>query len=209
MSGKPIYCTPRQVAFLQSLRTERVHSLDLSDAAIRGMTTPQASAVIGQLLKAPRVTAAAVSASLVTSGSTPASAPAPLPTYEEQQRALWEKRDGLLAEVGKGHFALPGDARPLEFFQVRKAYGRDRLEIARLSGAPGGFNRYRMPVVDQILWLERIASDPFDAMFRFAEHYRVCGRCAAELTDERSRQRRFGSDCWGFLSDDAKKRALA
>lgn len=86
----------------------------------------------------------------------------------------------------------------LAFFQVRTY--RKRRELFRLSGAPGAFNRYKLSMDESVALLGYLALNWNAAAIRFSDHYRVCGRCAAELTDQKSREARLGSTCRKYMS---------
>lgn len=85
---------------------------------------------------------------------------------------------------------LKGD---LLFLEVRNYSGR--RQFFRLSGAPGRFNRYRIEREAAIGLLKFIAGRHVEFAKLFSEHYGVCGRCAAELTDQESRETGFGPTC--------------
>lgn len=72
---------------------------------------------------------------------------------------------------------------------------RNRVYMRKLVGAPGRFNRLRLApaVVAEIAAV--IAKDPLHYSQLFGKHYQVCGRCAAELTDEISRAHFLGPTC--------------
>lgn len=87
-------------------------------------------------------------------------------------------------------FPLHGD---MLFLEVRTYKGRK--SILRLTGAPGAFSRGRIAPATAITLLRIIATDPVRCAREFGEHYKVCGRCAAELTDPVSRATQFGPEC--------------
>lgn len=87
----------------------------------------------------------------------------------------------------------------LLFMEVKTVRGTFR-RLNRLVGSPGSFSRYRVGSVDQNITIIKIlAADPVKYMRDFATHYKVCGKCAAELTDPESRARQFGPDCARLL----------
>lgn len=85
------------------------------------------------------------------------------------------------------------------FFEVKKLRGR--RVIRRLTGAPGRFNRTALPAAAAEELLNHLENQAiaYQAAITFAEIYKVCGRCAAELTDTQSRERRLGPICWNLM----------
>ena len=86
------------------------------------------------------------------------------------------------------------------FFEVKKLRGR--RVVRRLTGAPGKFNRGFLPAetaseLFDLLSQEAVA---YQAALTFGQIYSVCGRCAAELTDNDSRERKFGPICWDLMA---------
>lgn len=90
------------------------------------------------------------------------------------------------------------DARgnTLLFFRAKTARSGRRY-MQRLTGAPGGFSTEYMPgsQATTIKLAELLAIDPAGYLQAFGEHYSVCGKCGAELTDDDSRRRKLGPDC--------------
>lgn len=90
------------------------------------------------------------------------------------------------------------DARgnTLLFFRAKTA-SSGRRYMQRLTGAPGGFSTEYMPgsQATTVALAELLAMDPTGYMQAFGEHYSVCGKCGAELTDDRSRRLKLGPDC--------------
>lgn len=174
----------KQLRFIDSLMERKQHSESLTPDERRALTKRTASVLIGRLVAAPERTA-------------PVAAPAAPKTDPYLTRRAAEDA------APKGFYALidPSDGS-LRFYQVRKAYRRPGQQVVSLHGRPGQFGRRWMGDADAMHVLGRITADPFEAMARFAEHYAVCGRCAAELTDEASRERQFGPECWSILVKD-------
>lgn len=115
-----------------------------------------------------------------------------------------------LEELPTGKYALPrflveaalrdmkmpnGD---LIFVEIRKF--RNTLQMVRLVGAPGSFSRYRIPTIDALTLAGGIAQNPYKYTKLFADHYKVCGRCAAELTDQTSRELGLGPVCVKYFN---------
>lgn len=96
---------------------------------------------------------------------------------------------------------IPGAWRTQEylFFEVKKLHGR--RVIRKLTGAPGRFNRTAIPaaLASELYGHLEDEKFSFQASKTFGEIYSVCGRCAAELTDDQSRERKFGPVCWDLM----------
>ena len=174
--------SPKQTDFINTLLRERSVGDSLRNAAALVKTTTEASMLINALLKAPRA-------------AKPVAANDP-------------RRDYLaaLADAENSKYAIPTrylrDALPtlahwfnndLLFLEIRNYGGRKYF--SRLVGAPGRFSRYRVPVTEGTVLLKFIAGRHIEFARLFAEHHKVCGRCAADLTDEESRRTGFGPTC--------------
>lgn len=176
--------TERQLAFIATLRAERVVSETVAhDLALPALSKSVASAVIEQLLASPRVPAT------VSFGA------------ETPERA--EARE-LLASLPKSKFAVP--ARLLEgaltdytvdgsllFLEVKEYRGTRYLR--RLTGSVGDFVRSRLTVRDSLAVMKVLSGDSLEYIRLFGEHFVCCGKCGAPLTDDRSRARFLGPDC--------------
>jgi hypothetical protein len=111
----------------------------------------------------------------------------------------------LLSRVPKAKYAISVDeldiapltGTPLTgdllFVEVREYEGH--LYMRRLTGAPGSFNRDKMPAGDVKIITDVIESDPYKYTRLFGEHYACCGKCGAELTDPTSRSLFLGPEC--------------
>lgn len=119
-----------------------------------------------------------------------------------------ESASGLqlcLARIPKSKYAIPVDeldiapltGTPLTgdllFVEVREY--EKVLYMRRLTGAPGSFNRDKMPAGDVQLIVDVIATHPYKYTRLFGENYSCCGKCGAELTDPTSRAFFLGPDC--------------
>lgn len=109
-----------------------------------------------------------------------------------------------LSAVQKSRYAIPVSelftdmmdeeiAGDLLFLQVSEYCGT--LYLRRLHGSIGGFTRTKMSRNDSLTVLRIIATDTYKYARLFGEHYSCCGKCGAELTDERSRALLLGPDC--------------
>jgi hypothetical protein len=94
------------------------------------------------------------------------------------------------------------------FFEVKKLRGK--RVIRRLVGAPGRFNRTALPsaLATELYGHLENEAFAFQASKTFGEIYQVCGRCSAELTDNDSRERKFGPVCWDLMASWRKAAGL-
>lgn len=111
----------------------------------------------------------------------------------------------ILASIPKSKYAIPVDeldiapltGTPLTgdllFIEVREYH--DVLYMRRLTGAPGAFNRDKMPAGDVKIIVDLIATHPYKYTRLFGENYSCCGKCGAELTDPQSRAFFLGPEC--------------
>jgi hypothetical protein len=111
----------------------------------------------------------------------------------------------VLARVPKAKYAIPTDeidiapltGTPLTgdllFIEVREY--EKTLYMRRLTGAPGSFNRDKVPHADVLIIIDLIAKDPYKYTRLFGENYACCGKCGAELTDPTSRSLFLGPEC--------------
>lgn len=179
-----IYATERQVAFINSLASERVVPEGLAETLKRGvhfLTRAGASQAIETLLAQPRATRVA---------------------FEETPERV-EARE-LLAGLPKSKYAIPAfhlvgalaDYRldgDLLFVEIREYRGVRYLR--RLTGAPGDFLRSRLSVRDALAVLRVLEGGAREYIRKFGEHFVCCGKCGAPLTDPESRERFLGPDC--------------
>lgn len=85
------------------------------------------------------------------------------------------------------------------FLEVKTYRGRRYLN--KLTGAPGDFTRTRFPMTVGLQLLNLIKGRHVEFAQNFGKHYSCCGRCAAPLTDARSRELHVGPECrkvWGL-----------
>lgn len=138
-------------------------------------------------------------------------APAGINLDLEARQRLYAELNEALSTIPKSKYAVPvselmidmlkkpvhGD---LVFLEV-KEYMK-RLQMNKLFGSVGAFSRVRPDVEDALTFIRIIQSDPYKYARKFAEHYKCCGKCGAELTDPRSRELMLGPDCrraFGFM----------
>lgn len=67
--------------------------------------------------------------------------------------------------------------------------------MRQVHGSVGDFNRSRMSARDVRAIANILKTDSLLYITLFGEHFSVCGKCGARLTDEKSRQTGFGPDC--------------
>jgi len=175
----------KQISFINELLDSRV--IPASDPILKAFTVDRfsalstiskrsASAVISTLLSLPKL---------------------PTPAASSLQH--------VLARVPKSKYALPTDEldmAPLQgtpltgdllFVEVREY--EKVLYMRRLTGAPGAFNRDKVPHADALIIIDLIAKDPYKYTRLFGENYACCGKCGAELTDPISRSLFLGPEC--------------
>lgn len=179
-----IFATERQVAFINSLASERVVPEGLAETLKRGvqfLTRAGASQAIETLLAQPRATRVA---------------------FEESPERK-EARE-LLAGLPKSKYAIPAfhlvgaltDYRldgELLFVEIREYRGVRYLR--RLTGSVGDFTRSRLSVRDALAVLRVLEGGARTYIQKFGEHFVCCGKCGAPLTDDKSRARFLGPDC--------------
>jgi hypothetical protein len=161
------------------------------------LTKKQASGYISMFLGFPAVEVKKVAAGLS-------------PEMEKRQR-LYAELNEALSTIPKSKYAVPVDELMLDmmkqpvhgdlvFLEV-KEYMK-RLQMNKLFGSVGAFSRVRPDVEDALAFVRIIQRDPYKYARKFAEHYKCCGKCGAELTDPRSRELMLGPDCrraFGFV----------
>ncbi len=171
--------TPPQVSFINSLLTSRAVPAYLLDAAKIVKTKAEASMLIDSLKRLPYAPRAAAPSEYLTLLKA-----AEVSKYAVPTRYL----HAALPEYMRN---IPGD---LLFLEV-KNIGHGKRVFKRLVGAPGGFSRYSIPSRDAVALLKFIAGRHVEFAQLFGQHYSCCGRCAAELTDQVSRESGFGPEC--------------
>lgn len=128
---------------------------------------------------------------LVDPGFTPAD-----PDPEPKSTVDWKAVRALPA----GRYALPGSGKDsIEFYRVEAGKKDGYRFISRLLGAPGKFKKLFVAKSAQVALLSTIAADPAEAAKRFVDHFVACSRCCSPLSDDTSRARGFGPDCYDIL----------
>ena len=171
----------KQQSFIRTLADERQCDKEWILTELPLMSKAKASAMITSLLAAPkRPSAPKVSVGLKGN-----------PNVADMVKSKYAIPTSELAMVADGlGFDLHGD---LLFVEVKEY--RTVVFMRRLQGAPGAFSRLRMPRETEDLLASLIKEDPYKYARLFGEHYRCCGKCGAELTDEKSRALMLGPDC--------------
>lgn len=122
----------------------------------------------------------------------------------------WRKLAAELVELGSTHgedtqtarFAIPSRTgnNDLDFWAIVRRdtpQGR-RFYLNRvIGGRPDTGTRMRPETMVEIA--RSIMVNPREAMTRYGRELEHCGRCGRHLTDEDSRARGYGSDCWSKL----------
>lgn len=170
--------SPKQMGFLANLLAERELAPGTDVENVKAMAArdgKRCSRFIDELLTRPHKARTAV----------PTSSPAATVTS--------------LPDVPEGRYAVDGEDGSLKFYTVDRP----------TEGKWAGYTFVSVWASDEkfpIRGLEakrtiltKIAVDPPAAMKRFGTEIGKCGRCGRTLTDELSRQRGIGPDCWAML----------
>lgn len=190
MTSTFVPASERQISYLDDIIKMRDVPQSLVDLyrtqKEAGISKDIASSFISTFLKAPLLSTARTAANFSE--------------RDEKMKQLME----LMGTFPEAKYAIPADElmvdllkRPIKndlvFCELRKYRGR--LYFKQLHGSPGWFSRSLFPVEDAIVFARIIQKDPYKYTRIFADHYRCCGRCGAELTDELSRETRLGPTC--------------
>lgn len=114
-----------------------------------------------------------------------------------QRYAAW--RSIPVFSKGRGYYALPysveGETVHPMFFRVeRPTTGKHAGKTFVRVQASDTFHNLSWHVAADVL--DRIAADPAAAALRYAREIGKCSRCNRTLTDDESRARGMGPDCW-------------
>lgn len=178
----PRPASQKQLDFIAKLRSERAPTpfteRQLTYALSTGMTSKAASGFIDNLLKADK-------RAPVIAG----------PVGNHDVRAA-------LLDVELSKYAVPANLLmipgldikgDLLFLEVRRY--KETVYMRRLHGAPGQFQRTRLTASQTIALAAVIRNKHVEYARLFGEHYACCGRCGAELTDQKSREVFLGPEC--------------
>lgn len=120
------------------------------------------------------------------------------------QKLDWKELYGALSKLPKSRYAIPTSelmkdfmVQPVDndlvFVEVREF--KKTAYMRRLLGSVGGFSRLKPAPEDALMFVRILLEDPYKYAKLFATHYSVCAKCAAELTDEKSRELGLGPIC--------------
>jgi hypothetical protein len=191
----------RQVKFLDDLMVQKEIPAVILNVFLEQKTTlnkKQASGYISMFLGFPD----AVEVKKSVAGLTP---------EQEARQRLYAELNEALSTIPKSKYAIPVSELMLDFmkkpvhgdlvFLEVKEYMK-RLQVNKLFGSVGAFTRVRPDVEDALAFVRIVQKDPYKYARTFAEHYKCCGKCGADLTDPRSRELMLGPDCrraFGFV----------
>jgi hypothetical protein len=191
----------KQVKFLDDLMVQKEIPAVILNVFLEqrpSLSKKQASGYISMFLGFPN----AVEVKKSVAGLTP---------EQEARQRLFAELNEALQTVPKSKYAIPVSELMLDFmkqpvhgdlvFLEIKEYMK-RLQMNKLFGSVGAFTRVRPDVEDALAFVRVIKKDPYMYARKFAEHYKCCGKCGAELTDPRSRELMLGPDCrraFGFV----------
>lgn len=173
--------TPRQREFINDLLTSREYVLPEN---LTILTPTEASHLIERMLAAPRKRVAA---------------------YVKPARIEDSELDAALLSAPISRYAIPRNElfpellnlrlydNDMLFLEVKKFRGR--IVLVRLTGSVGYFSRSLLSRSDTLILMGVLSRNPVEYARAFGVHYRCCGRCGAELTDEESRRTQFGPIC--------------
>lgn len=112
--------------------------------------------------------------------------------------------DPVLVNLPRSFYAIPvfqADTAVLDvnlhgdLMFVEVAEFRGTVYMRNLHGAPSRFNREKMSRRDVSGIARLLECDPLKYIRLFGQHFTVCGKCGAELTDQKSRETGFGPHC--------------
>lgn len=72
---------------------------------------------------------------------------------------------------------------------------KGRVYLRRLHGSVGSFTRTKLSKEDTGQIVQILGQDPYHFTKVFGEHYKCCGKCGADLTDDKSRELMLGPVC--------------
>lgn len=169
----------KQIEFINKLKSERVITTEV--AALNPSTSAEASLMITNLLAAPRK-------------------PKPLDgVYAEIQHRLELMPTGRYAVPAADVQALFPNATDVlagnDHLFIRTYRFKNRLYMVRLYGAPGDFRSERMKPATVLALAGLVRPRARELTQLFGSLFRICGRCAAPLTDPESRRLSLGPEC--------------
>ena len=131
---------------------------------------------------------------------------APAEQARSASSALNAAADEALADVDTSFFAIPAgyvsaqssmiDLHGNDHLFVRVRNWNGKRTISRVQGSVGGFSYWRIRNPKLIMVLAALIADRGqEFQHEFHRLTGKCGRCAADLTDLKSRQAGFGPEC--------------
>jgi hypothetical protein len=170
----------KQQAFITSLVDDRECDKIAILADLPSMSKKKASETISRLLASPK------------RPSRPSAVKGGNPNVADMIKSKYA--------IPTAEFAIVSDLPGLDnvkgdllFLEVKEYKGT--VYMRRLHGAPGSFVRSKMPREAEDALAAIIKADAYRFTKLFGEHYTCCGKCGAELTDEKSRAIMLGPDC--------------
>lgn len=108
----------------------------------------------------------------------------------------------LLDAIPEGRYAVEF-TDGLRFYRVRRPKKGNWVGttfIDHIIGGGSDYYRVATPKTERDQATQAIADDPLAAGYRFSVEAKVCARCLKALSDEQSRSRGYGPDCWEVVS---------
>lgn len=105
-------------------------------------------------------------------------------------------------EVPDGYYAVMADAGHLSFYRVKagRKPGIVFVDLLLGGGGNGTLSPQKVPFRNIPPVLAKIAVDPQGAMELFGKSVGRCGVCNRGLSDQESRDRGIGPECWSRMS---------
>lgn len=198
LTAKP--ASPKQTSWIRDMLAERPNWHELLDGQLyetafdilgnvgnpdpKFVALKEASSLIGKLLTI-KPTQSAPAAGAVT-------------PFNRLQTLLATLRPGyyaLLREDGTGTFSF------YRIVEVEHGPWKGRRFVNLLLGSPGGWNRVKPKMTDQLVVAKMIARDWQAAAKAYAQNHQKCARCNADLSNPRSQVALVGEHCageWGW-----------
>lgn len=115
----------------------------------------------------------------------------------------WAQAQAALADVDTSFYAIPAgyvvsqriDLRGNDYLFIRVRNYQGKRYMSRVHGNVGGFSYSRMDAHTVSVLAALIVGRALEFQRNFHAVTGKCGRCAADLTDKRSRELGFGPDC--------------
>ena len=185
--------TVKQIRFLEDLSERRDAPESLVNeyfdtVDVGGMTKKKASYFIDSFLRYPKLSKRRARSTEIVEADSPVHR-----EFREEVKEIPSARYAVPTADLMTEFLKTPVSGDLVFVEITERYGPKKMK--RLSGSPGSFVRNDLHIDDALQILRVISRSPYDYTSMFATHYRVCGRCSAELTDPKSRELGLGPQC--------------